>query len=175
VNWNDPGHLTTPDGQPKTKAVVTFTAQSLAAQGTTGRSGPPAYDGASCSNIYCHGVTLQDPKATHTTPKWTGGSAEATCGTCHGAPPGSHDSKYASNNQCTNCHQLSVAGNGAMIPSGHVNGVLEVGDNSGTCAACHGSAANGNAASAPTRRTCATCTTSRRRSRVTPATSFQPR
>jgi len=77
-----------------------------------------------CSSIYCHGSTLTG--GTNTQPSWVGGSAEAACGTCHGAsasaPPttGSH-TKHASsasgnlNLACTKCHPSVTDGS-------HVNG-----------------------------------------------------
>jgi predicted CxxxxCH...CXXCH cytochrome family protein len=141
VHWNDPGHLTTPDGKPKTRGTVTFSAQSLAALAAPGRTGAPAWDGATCSNIYCHGGTRQDTKATHTAPSWTGGAAEAACGTCHGLPPPSHDAKYSSNAQCSACHQLIAPTPARIAPTLHVDGVVQLGDTSGTCSACHGSSA----------------------------------
>jgi predicted CxxxxCH...CXXCH cytochrome family protein len=141
VNWDDPGHLTTPDGKAKTMGTVTFAATSLAALPGPGRTGPPTWDGATCSNVYCHGAVSQDPRATHTVPLWTGGHVEATCGSCHGTPPQSHDTQYAGNNKCINCHQLSISPAGQLL-QGHVDGVVQVGDNSGTCAACHGSPGN---------------------------------
>ena len=77
-----------------------------------------------CSNLYCHGVTLT--AGTKTAPTWTGGAAEAACGTCHGAsaasPPttGSH-LRHAGNGStgrslaCASCH-------GPHPDKAHVNG-----------------------------------------------------
>lgn len=83
----------------------------------------PNYDNR-CSSIYCHGSTLTG--GTNTSPSWVGGSAEAGCGTCHGAsastPPttGNHI-RHASNSAgnlnlaCTKCHS-------AVTDGSHVNG-----------------------------------------------------
>jgi predicted CxxxxCH...CXXCH cytochrome family protein len=133
LHFDDPGHLTTANGKAKEKATITFGAQ--AALGSTGRGGPPTFDGVTCSNIYCHGVTLQDSKATSTQPIWNGGTA--ACGSCHGLPPASHD---VSSTNCSECHHLVTPPPGkGPITALHANGVVDVGDGSGTCSACHGS------------------------------------
>lgn len=142
AHFNDPGHLTTPDGKVKTKANVTFAAQSQAALPGPGRTGPPTYDPPTCSNIYCHGATLQNAGATHTVPSWTGGPAEAACGSCHGLPPPDHQAKYAGNNQCSACHPLTAPKAGTVAPTFHVDGVVQVGDNTNSCSSCHGNPQN---------------------------------
>ena len=78
-------------------------------------AGGGAFDGTSCSSVYCHGSAK---------PLWAGGSAP--CGSCHAIPPSSHDSGTAT---CTQCHPADAP---------HVDGVVQVGDGSGTCTACHG-------------------------------------
>jgi predicted CxxxxCH...CXXCH cytochrome family protein len=127
--WSDIGHLFASDGSVITEARVTFGAQANA--GAT-RSGPASYDRASgrCSGVYCHGATLGDPAANETAPAW-GGSAP--CGSCHGAPPASHQ-----NARCPLCHS-TIARDAATIsdPARHVDGTVQVGDGSGTCTACH--------------------------------------
>jgi predicted CxxxxCH...CXXCH cytochrome family protein len=133
AHFDDPGHLTTADGKAKDTATITFGA--LASLAGPGRAGPPSFDGVTCSNVYCHGVTLQDPKATSTQPIWNGGSAP--CGSCHGLPPASHD---VSSTNCSECHHLVTPPGGQPLTALHVNGVVNVGDGSGTCSACHGSA-----------------------------------
>lgn len=63
------------------------------------------------------------------TPRWTAvGVGEAACGTCHGIPPANHVS-----DQCATCH-------GALDAGYHVDGVVDLGDRSGGCSACHGDA-----------------------------------
>lgn len=77
----------------------------------------PAWDSATgtCSNVYCHGDAR---------PIWTGGPAQAACGTCHRTPPPSHVQT-----ECASCHPSSR----------HIDGVVDIGNGSGTCSACHGS------------------------------------
>ncbi len=141
ANWNDPGHLTTADGKPKTRATVTFSAQSLAAHATPLRTGDPSYDGTSCSNVYCHLGPAQDAKATLPTPAWNGGPTQAACGTCHGAPPAGHEGKYASTLQCSACHP-STAPTPTKLAATHSDGNVQVGDAiqpaAPGCSGCHG-------------------------------------
>ncbi|HEX9104286.1 MAG TPA: CxxxxCH/CxxCH domain-containing protein [Polyangia bacterium] len=105
--WDEPGHLFAADGS------VIKTPQVTA-----------AWDGTRCSNTYCHGDA---------TPAWNGGPAEATCGSCHKIPPANHAS-----NRCGDCHGR-VADNSATIVNDalHVDGKVSLGDDSGTCLACH--------------------------------------
>jgi predicted CxxxxCH...CXXCH cytochrome family protein len=56
------------------------------------------------------------------------------CGDCHGAPPADH---YAG--ACNGCHPGVNAGGTALTATSlHMNGHVDLGDASGTCAACHG-------------------------------------
>ncbi len=114
--YTDAGHLLGDDGKVKTRADVKFGA--LASTG--GKA--PAFDGAECSNTYCHGAS---------TPTWGG---EASCGSCHGVPPSDHASS-----RCGDCHpkvaDVSAHVVGKML---HVDGKVSVGDESGGCTACHG-------------------------------------
>ncbi len=108
ASYTDVGHLFNADGSSIPKAQITFGAIA-----TTGGV-KPGWDGATCTNTYCHGAS---------TPAWAG---TAVCGTCHDVPPASHAGR---NTQCSLCH-----------PSGearHVDGKLDIGDGSGTCLACH--------------------------------------
>ena len=135
AHFDDPGHLTDANGKAKDSAVITFGAQ--AALPGPGRAGAPSYNGATCSNVQCHGGAMQDAKATSTQPSWTGAAA---CGSCHGLPPQSHD---ASSTNCSACHHLVTPPGGKPINAAlHVDGVVEVGDGTGTCSACHGTAAS---------------------------------
>jgi predicted CxxxxCH...CXXCH cytochrome family protein len=87
-----------------------------------------SYQNGACSGTYCHGGTFSDTQATNTAPKWTGGPAEVACGSCHGLGPSSHVSS-----QCAACHPQEPDGSGAR----HIDGVVSLGDESGTCGACH--------------------------------------
>lgn len=114
TNWTDPGHFAA-------KAILAFAPIA----------GPNAtFDGTRCQNVACHGATLADGGATNTAPAWNGGPAEATCGTCHGAPPATHVQQggYA----CVTCHPAG---------SPHVDGTLNIGRTTG-CDGCHGTAAS---------------------------------
>jgi predicted CxxxxCH...CXXCH cytochrome family protein len=110
--YTDVGHIFDVKGNVMTTAQVIFGA----------KAGPLAtFDGTRCSNVTCHGPA---------TPAWNGGPDEAKCGSCHGDPPASHAGRKA---DCSACHPTDAMGNGAK----HVNGVVDVGDDSGTCQACH--------------------------------------
>lgn len=114
TNWTDAGHFAA-------KPILAFAPIA----------GPDAtFDGTRCQNVACHGATLADGGATNTAPAWNGGPAEATCGTCHGAPPATHVATggYA----CATCHPAGAA---------HVDGTLQVGRTTG-CDGCHGTAAS---------------------------------
>jgi predicted CxxxxCH...CXXCH cytochrome family protein len=63
-------------------ARVTFGPEASLGGVTT-----PVWNGVTCASTFCHGATLTLSGGTNKTPSWTGGSAEAACGTCHGAPP----------------------------------------------------------------------------------------
>lgn len=118
--WDAPGHILAADGKPKQGAVVAFDAR--AAREGPGRAGPPAWDGATCSNIYCHGGAFADSAAGDRRPAWSGGPMG--CSSCHGAPPASHAPDGPA---CAVCHLAAV----------HLDGVVQVG---AQCSDCHGSA-----------------------------------
>ncbi len=116
--WNDPGHLFASDGSVITSARITFGGLAVS-HGAT-----PSWDGASCSGTYCHGSAK---------PVWTGGAGQAACGSCHAIPPANHASS-----RCGDCH-VRVANDQAQIVDDalHVDGQVSLGDDSGTCLACH--------------------------------------
>ncbi len=111
----DPVHL---DG------TVHVTFSGLA----TARGAQPAWDGASCTEVACHGANLSDPAAV---PKWADTSgAQARCGACHGVPP----SQHTPSTECSrgDCHgtevSLDVNWVPSITPSGralHVDGIIE--------------------------------------------------
>ncbi|MEQ1503030.1 MAG: CxxxxCH/CxxCH domain-containing protein [Myxococcota bacterium] len=97
----DPGHI---DASP---AEITF--GGLASKG--GRD--PQFDGLSCAGTYCHGDAV---------PAWTGGGADAACGSCHGNPPAEpaiHDGVEPG--ACGGCHD-----GGPDNPANHVNGTVDL-------------------------------------------------
>jgi predicted CxxxxCH...CXXCH cytochrome family protein len=88
----------------------------------------PSWDGASCSNVYCHSDGGASDGSTITyvqTPNWIGGSV--SCGDCHAVPStnGAHTTHTSApyNFACTTCH---VGINGTTDPptANHVNGTL---------------------------------------------------
>ena len=90
-------------------------------QGATPRFDPAT---ASCATTYCHGATL-NAGGSNQAPTWTGGAAQAACGTCHGNPPPSH---AATSTSCATCHPRTVKPDGTIDVAGgfHVNGAVEV-------------------------------------------------
>ncbi len=91
----------------------------------------PTFDAAtlSCSN-YCHGVNLRGG-GTNLAPVWTGGSSQATCGSCHGRPP---PPPHPRTQICDNCHPGYTLT--SVNPLTHVNGQVEA--ENLTCSSCHG-------------------------------------
>ncbi|MFL5300364.1 MAG: CxxxxCH/CxxCH domain c-type cytochrome, partial [Anaeromyxobacteraceae bacterium] len=86
---------------------------------------------ATCTT-YCHGATLKG--GTLTTPLWTGGSSQAACGSCHGAPPPAPHPQTA---DCGLCHQ--GYGRDFVNPVLHVDGKVQVsGGVASACGSCHG-------------------------------------
>jgi predicted CxxxxCH...CXXCH cytochrome family protein len=81
----------------------------------------PVWDGATCSDSYCHsgkgGGSVPSPTWT------TVDGTQAACGSCHSLPP---PSPHPTSTACEGCH-APVAGAGMTIadPSRHVNGVVD--------------------------------------------------
>jgi predicted CxxxxCH...CXXCH cytochrome family protein len=99
--------------------TVDLTFGSLAtAKGTLAT----AYAGGTCSNVYCHGASL-NAGGTDVAPLWTG--PEVGCTSCHGFPPTSH---AAAQVQCATCHPGTVKADGTIIVAGglHINGAVDV-------------------------------------------------
>ena len=142
-DFRDPGHLYEADGSPRTAPLrIQFgTLAGLSAPRGI-RLPAPGYVAAerACENVYCHGAPFGDAAATWTRPTWQGDGTQASCGTCHGLPPKSHDSAQ---HLCVKCHNRTVdAGNKLLAAGLHLNGRVDVGDGSGSCTACHGSPAS---------------------------------
>jgi predicted CxxxxCH...CXXCH cytochrome family protein len=96
----------------------------------------PSYAGGTCSSTYCHGATLGAGGSNHA-PSWTGGSSQASCGTCHALPP---PAPHPQNTSCGSCHEgytISTAN-----PAFHVNGQRDVVGL--TCTTCHGDSTRGS-------------------------------
>jgi len=128
ATWDAPGHILDANRKPiPPPATVTFGTLANRDVSPSRRTAPASWDHASgtCSNVYCHGGVLGDPAASNTHPVWSGGPEQATCGTCHGKPPANH-----AQSECATCHPTSDAQ--------HIDGVIDVGNGSGTCSSCHG-------------------------------------
>ncbi len=105
---SDPGHYDT-----ALPAELTWGALA------TADGAVPVWDGATCSNVYCHGATLIGGGAT---PTWTSvGSGQASCGTCHSLPPGA---PHAQDFNCYTCHPDIDAGFSFVTPEQHIDGVV---------------------------------------------------
>jgi len=120
---------------------VTGTATVTFGAGATQGGARPTWNGVGCAATYCHGSTL-NAGGTHTTPVWTGGSAEAACGSCHGAPP---PAPHPSSADCGSCHTGYTAT--SVNPATHIDGVVQVA--SLTCTSCHGDATRAANPAAP--------------------------
>jgi predicted CxxxxCH...CXXCH cytochrome family protein len=127
-----PANLDHLDGTP----TVTF--------GTAARRGGanPAWNGVGCSATYCHGATLA-AGGTNQAPVWTGGSAQAACGTCHGSPPSTGHHRDHASRSCGDCHPGFTATSVNLAT--HIDGARQVGNqvtawNAATrkCTGCHG-------------------------------------
>jgi len=95
----------------------------------------------SCSSTYCHGATLA-AGGTNQAPVWTSGPGQASCGTCHGAPP---PAPHSTSTACGSCHTGYTATTVNLAT--HVNGTLDV--VAMTCTSCHGKAGQTATAAAP--------------------------
>ncbi len=134
ARWDAPGHILTADGEvDPPPAEVVLGALAARDLDPPRRTGPPTYDPVSgrCDNVYCHGGALADVTAAHPSPTW-GTPGQAACGGCHGQPPADH-----AQSACASCHPTVVDAAGALATARHLDGQVQLGDESGTCNACH--------------------------------------
>ncbi len=107
----EPGHI---DGDGKAEVQFKNLATLHDAQAT--------WDGAKCSNVYCHGSTLEGGTATE--PVWGDNSGKySACGACHRItdPSGNADA------DCHSCHATSVDAQRNILRRGvHMNGVIDM-------------------------------------------------
>ena len=135
ATWDEPGHIRAANGDSDPPpAEVVFGSLANRDVMPPRRTAAAAFDRTTkqCSNVYCHGGVLGDVAASNTKPAWSAGASEAACGTCHGNPPATH-----ARNECAQCHPKTVAANGTLSAS-HIDAVIDIGDGSGGCTACHG-------------------------------------
>lgn len=136
ATWDEPGHILTASGDVDPQpAEIVFGTLANRDVSPPRRTAPASFEATTkqCSNVYCHGGVLGDAAASNNRPAWDGGAAAAACGTCHGNPPATH-----ARTDCASCHPKTIAANGALSAS-HIDAVIDVGNGSGTCTACHGS------------------------------------
>jgi predicted CxxxxCH...CXXCH cytochrome family protein len=123
---DSPGHIDHPRA-----ATVTFSGLALA------DGAVPTWNGASCSNSYCHGGGQDlagDTAFALRTPMWTLGTSQAFCGSCHGIPPSTAAHAGVVFPDCARCHANTVSPSGTILISGapgartsvHINGVVDV-------------------------------------------------
>jgi predicted CxxxxCH...CXXCH cytochrome family protein len=122
ASWDAPGHIVG-DGPP---AEVTFGARAALTLDPADREGPPAWDGARCTNVYCHGSVLHAGGGANTAPSWSQPAAGGCTG-CHAQPPPSH-----ARTDCATCHPPSAP---------HIDGAVQIGRTT-DCSGCHGSASS---------------------------------
>ena len=119
-----------------------------------------SWNGSTCSNVYCHGATLNDgggtAGGTATKPVWTTvDGSQSQCGSCHGLPP---PAPHPVDTDCGKCHNTMTPGMPGVItdPSRHIDGNLDVNTDQ-PCNTCHGSAgtptSNGAAINGPPKDT----------------------
>jgi predicted CxxxxCH...CXXCH cytochrome family protein len=122
ANVDDPGHL---DPAP---AELNWSALVLA------DGANPSFDraAATCAGSYCHGSTLI-PGGSNTVPVWTTvDGSQASCGTCHGLPPGA---PHPPGTDCGACHDEVYDGSNFVDASLHIDGIVQV---TNGCGGCHG-------------------------------------
>lgn len=118
-----PGHL---DGD--NRAELTFSV--IAGAGAS-------WDGTTCTTA-CHGGAALG--GAHPQPVWTQvDGTQATCGSCHGAPP---PAPHPADGNCAACHPTMEEGSLTFRdPARHIDGVVDVvgAGATGDCTSCHGS------------------------------------
>ena len=120
--WDAAGHIV----GDRAPAEVTFGARATITIDPADRTGPPAFDGTRCANVYCHGAVTPAAGGANPQPVWNA-PAVGGCASCHAAPPPSH-----ARNDCGTCHPQSAP---------HVDGAVQIGKTD-DCSGCHGSAAS---------------------------------
>ena len=105
----------------------------------------PQWNGALCSNTYCHGATLTQSNGsgaggTKTSPNWTllDGTQKA-CTACHGNPPPAPHIQGAAATDCGTCHDDVKVGTPTQFVdvTRHIDGNVDV-SGSTACNGCHG-------------------------------------
>jgi predicted CxxxxCH...CXXCH cytochrome family protein len=90
----------------------------------------PSWDGARCSDVYCHGggqtLSLDGATSIQRQPTWIAGSGAADCGACHGIPPvDAAHTPAPTLAECARCHPSTIDASFSLIPGGtHLDGVI---------------------------------------------------
>jgi len=84
----------------------------------------PEWDGAKCTNVYCHGASLSG--GTRVEPYWNGEGMEdgVTCGDCHGVPP---PDPHPSSGTCSQCHATTYESDAGLDRQEHIDGEVDLG------------------------------------------------
>ncbi|MGE5185360.1 MAG: CxxxxCH/CxxCH domain c-type cytochrome [Acidobacteriota bacterium] len=111
ASWDAPGHIlnTPPPAQVTLGALANLTPTDARAR----RRGPATWDGATCTNVYCHGDATPYFGGADPEPRWGETPPRFVCDRCHGAPPPDHLRA-----DCVSCHPPQSRE--------HVDGVVEV-------------------------------------------------
>ena len=125
ARWDDDGHIVHDGVAITAPATVTFGARAALTIDPADRAGPPTWDGATCTNVYCHGGELHAAGGLELSPRWDAPTVAGECTSCHDNPPPNHI-----RSDCGSCHPRS---------SPHIDGIVQVGV---TCHDCHGSPAS---------------------------------
>lgn len=137
TSWDAPGHILTSGGERDDgPAEVVFGVLANRDYRPGLRAGPAAWNTTTrgCSNIYCHGEATVDTYATPADWTWKDGAVHSGCNRCHGMPPSDHAA-----GDCVDCHGRVVDEQFRFRNASlHLDGVVDLGDGSGTCGACHG-------------------------------------
>jgi len=127
TSWDQDGHILHGGVAITTPPAIVFGPRAGITLDPADRAGPPTWDGATCSNVYCHGAVLHDGGGTATAPRWNDPTPPGGCTRCHGDPP---PTPSHARTDCTTCHPANAP---------HIDGVIDVGRTPG-CSGCHGSA-----------------------------------
>ncbi|MDB4958343.1 MAG: cytochrome family protein [Myxococcales bacterium] len=125
ARWDDDGHILHDGVAITAPAKVTFGALAGKSSDPADRTGPPSWNGTTCTNVYCHGDALHAAGGSVPRPRWDDPTPIGGCNRCHANPPPSH-----ARTDCATCHPAAAP---------HIDGLVQVGRTSG-CDGCHGSA-----------------------------------
>lgn len=128
-SWDQDGHILHDGVAITTPAQVTFGARAALSIDPADRAGPPTWDGATCTNVYCHGAVLHAAGGTKTAPRWSDPTPAGGCTQCHGDPP---PTANHARTDCATCHPTGAP---------HIDGTIQLGRSAG-CSGCHGSASS---------------------------------